>query len=543
MSKKFKNMLEPHVYKAIFKKHFRIPKYGGTTLVPYDVNPMQDNILENMDYMNIILKARKEGISTLVLALAVINCNEIPNYHAVFLADNEKNTKAIFSRVTDFLKHMEGLDLDVDDSSETIKFHRTNAKIEISTAGRKSAFRGSDIHFVHCSEIAFFQYPDVYEAVLEACDSSGGAIVFFESTANGRNLFFSLWNKAQGYPRESEFKPFFFGWNMHPEYKRPVGPKFKLTTEELAYQVMVKEIYDIDLSLEQMAWKRWKLNSMPNPDKFPQEYPLTPHEAFLSSGNPVFRAKKLEDMKQTAIDYRIGSIDLNRAGELAWVDESTNGFTRLFEKPKPGKEYIIGADCAEGLEGGDFDAAYVQDAETGVQTAEFHGSVDPDQFAYELNKLGRFYNTALLAVERNNHGYTVNSNLYADFEYPRLYQEEKDSDTMIAEATMNYGFRTTQKTRPLMVDIAKRFIRKGLVKINSVPCIDECLSFVTNKTGKAMHDVGMHDDRVFAAMITWYVWERYADIRDIQNLSNKPSYHSLIKQTEDDGPRKAGRGY
>ena len=543
MPKKFKNMLEPHVYKQVFKKHFRIPRYGGTKFVPFDINEMQEDIIDHMDFNNIILKARKEGMSTLVLALALINCNEIPNYHAVFLADNEPNTKAIFSRVKDFLIHMDGLELEVDDTTTTVRFLRTNAKMEISTAGRKSAFRGSDIHFVHCSEIAFFQYPDVYEAVLEAMDSSGGGIAFFESTANGRNLFFSLWNKAQGFPRESTFKPFFFGWNRHPAYSRPVSEVFTYSAEEKAYVEMAEQIYDIKLTKEQMAWRRYKLNSMPNPDKFPQEYPLTANEAFLSSGKPVFKAKKLDDMKQTAVDYRIGSIDLNKTGNLSWVDESTRGYLRLFEAPKPGREYIIGADCAEGIEGGDYDAAYVQDAESGVQTAEFHGCVDPDQFAYELNKLGRFYNTALLAVERNNHGYTTNSRLMNDYEYPRLYQEEKDMDTMMSTTTLNCGFRTNTKTRPLMVDLAKRFIRKGLVKINSIPCIDECLSFVTSNTGKAQHDVGMHDDRVFAAMIAWYVWDKYADLRDTLSLHNKPSYYSAIGKDEDDeGPRGVGRG-
>jgi hypothetical protein len=539
MPKKFKNMLEPRVYRAVFKKHFRIPKYGSTKFVPFIPNEMQDDIINNMDFDNIILKARKEGISTVVLAMALVNCNEIPNYHAVFLADNEPNTKAIFSRVSDMIRTMEGFDdLDVDDTTSTVKFARTNARMEISTAGRKSAFRGSDIHFVHCSEIAFFKYPDVYEAVLEARNSGG--IAFLESTANGRNLFFSLWQKAQGFPRESTFKPFFFGWDRHPEYRRETTDKFEYSAEEKLYVDMAKEIYGIILNKEQMAWRRWKLNAMPNPDKFPQEYPLTANEAFLSSGKPVFRAKKLDDMKQLAVDYRIGSIELNKAGELSWVDESVKGYLRMFEAPRPGQEYIIGADVAEGVEGGDFCAAYVMNAESGVQVAEFHGNLDPDQFAYELNKLARFYNCALLAVERNNHGYTVLSRLMNDYEYPRLYQEEKDMDSMISETTLNCGHRTNTKTRPLMVDLGKMFIRKGLVKINSVPCIDECLSFITTNTGKAMHDVGMHDDRVFAAMIAWFVWNKYADLRDTLNLHNKPSYYSAIGKSYDDEDRQVG---
>lgn len=549
---KFKNMLSKEVYRQVFKQVFRIPKYGKTRKVPFELNPMQELVLEEMDFSNIILKARKEGFSTLILAIAIINCNEMKNYHAVFLADNEKNTKAIFRRVEDIIKNAVNFDSDeIDIQGERIIWKRTNSYIEIATAGRKSAFRGSDIHFIHLSEVAFFQYPDVYEAVLEA--RAAGAIVFFESTANGRNMYCTLWNKAKTYPEGSNFKPFFFGWNLHPEYtvealieQNVVAPScmegFTRTSEEKEYCQWAKDVHDIILTDERLFWKRWKLKDMPNPEKFPQEYPLTAAEAFLSSGNPVFNQRKLGAMTAIAPKYRTGSIDLNRRGELSWVDESKNAYWTIFIYPQPGKEYVIGGDTAEGVDGGDFNAAYVLDPETWEQVAEFHGLLDPDQFAYELNKGGRYYNDALLAVERNMHGYTVNSRLFSDYEYPRLYQEEKDADTMMVEPTMNYGFRTNVKTRPLMVDVAKRYIRQGAIKINSIPCIDECLSFIINPVGKAIHDVGMHDDRVFAMMIALYVTDKYPEIRKDYGLAKRFKYHDHIKKYNTQNVKDAHRG-
>lgn len=537
---KFKNMLAPAVYREVFKTHFRVPRYGRTSKVPLALNAMQDEVIDNMDFLNIILKARKEGFSTLILSLAIVNCNEIPNYHGVFLADNDKNTKAIFRRANDILHNMPNFDISsIEITAERIIFKRTNSYIEIATAGRKSAFRGSDVHFAHLSEVAFFQYPEVYEAVLEAI--AQGGIVFFESTANGMNMYQKLWSKAKTYPHGSAFKPFFFGWQLHPDNTITPPAGFKLTQEEAEYKAWAKDVHDIDLTDGNIAWKRHKLKSMPNPEKFPQEYPLSAEEAFISSGHSEFNKNKLALMIQTIPPHRKGLIDLNRRGELSWVDGKDEPW-KVFELPQDGKEYLIGADTAEGVQDGDFDTAFVLDPETFVQVAEYHNRVDPDQFAYELNKGGRFYNHALLAVERNNHGYFVNSKLMTDYEYPRLYKEEKASDTMMTEVTMNCGFRTNPKTRPLMVDIAKRYIRKGLIKINSMECIHECLSFVRNPVGKPMHDVGAHDDRVFAMMIALYIADKYAGIRGLHGLSKRTRYHELVENVPPPTPSFDNRG-
>lgn len=532
-------MLPFETYPKVLEKHFMIPYFGTTKLVPYKMTDMNKELLFNMDYKNIILKARKEGISTEVLAIALINCNEIPNYHAVFLADNDPNTTAIFDRVRDFDRNMVGLKMDITITDEGIDFHRTNSQMKVATAGRKSAYRGSDNHFAHMSENAFFKYPEVYEAVLESMADNG--IVFIESTANGFNKYEQLWTKAvKGYPKDCEFKPFFFGWNLHPEYKRK-DEGFILSADEKDYQKHAKEAFNIDLSVEQMCWRRHKLNGMPDPEKFGQEYPLTPNEAFLATGNPVFNQSQIEYMMNHKRGYTQCNLEISRKGEVAMYQDKF-GPWEVYVPPQPGKDYILGADCAEGVADGDFNAIFVLDPDTREQVAQYHGVCDPDQFAYELNKAGRFYNTALVAVERNTYGFGVNSHLLNDYNYPRLYLEDRPTDELITEQSMKYGFRTNTKTRPLMVEIAKKYIRQGLVILNSSVLLNECRTFITNKTGKPTHDTGAHDDAVFAFMITCYILDNFEAVAPQHGMRQTVSYYQLIGKKEDS--RKGNRaGY
>jgi hypothetical protein len=91
---------------------------------------------------------------------------------------------------------------------------------------------------------------------------------------------------------------------------------------------------------------------MPDPDKFPQEYPLTANEAFLASGKPVFLASSLGKMKNTALDYRQGVIEKDRKNRIAFTDDKSGNW-QIYKMPDKCKEYVVGADCAEGKAGGD----------------------------------------------------------------------------------------------------------------------------------------------------------------------------------------------
>ncbi len=69
-----------------------------------------------------------------------------------------------------------------------------------------------------------------------------------------------------------------------------------------------------------------------------------------------------------------------------------------------------------------------------------HGHFPPREFAQKLAELGKEYNTALLAVERNNHGHGVLACLQT-LEYPRVFKQ-KGQD----------GWLTSAVSRPVMIE-------------------------------------------------------------------------------------------
>ncbi len=89
---------------------------------------------------------------------------------------------------------------------------------------------------------------------------------------------------------------------------------------------------------------------------------------------------------------------------------------RIYEAPAGGRQYVIGADPAEGNPTSDDSAASVRDYEAGQQMAVLAGKFEPQEFAGYLCQLAGYYSSwhrgpapvpAAVLVERNNHGHLV----------------------------------------------------------------------------------------------------------------------------------------
>ena len=80
---------------------------------------------------------------------------------------------------------------------------------------------------------------------------------------------------------------------------------------------------------------------------------------------------------------------------------------RIYEAPQRGRSYVIGADCAEGLKGGDDSTGVVIDKASGAVVAVLAGEYEPtEQHPAYLAILAQWYDAPVL-VERNNHGHAV----------------------------------------------------------------------------------------------------------------------------------------
>ena len=163
--------------------------------------------------------------------------------------------------------------------------------------------------------------------------------------------------------------------------------------------------------------------------------------------------------------------------------QDPKGLLKIWRRPERNRKYVIPADVAEGVKGGNFSAAHVLDLESFEQVAVWHGLEEPYQFGRILFNMGEFYNCALLAPERNNNGISVIDYLRTN-SYPRLYRMQK-FDYQVMDETERLGWMTNAHTRPLIIDALKESVRSNSIVLNDADTLAELRTFIRNqKTGK-----------------------------------------------------------
>jgi hypothetical protein len=138
--------------------------------------------------------------------------------------------------------------------------------------------------------------------------------------------------------------------------------------------------------------------------------------------------------------------------------------------------------------------------------AEFHGRVDADVYAEQLHYLGRWYGSALIAVETAG-GYgeaviiALRDGRAGRKPYPRLYRHVMSSRPDLTEAKP-FGFPTNSKTRPLIVNGLEQAIREKTLPGIPGGLLAEMQTFVRHDTGTSpAAQQGTRDDRVLACCI------------------------------------------
>lgn len=172
-------------------------------------------------------------------------------------------------------------------NAKELIFSGLDSGYKLGTAGNKAVGRSSTIQLLHSSEVAYQPHSAEHaKGILQAVSNEAGTEIFFESTANGvGNYFHEQWQMAEA--GLSDFIPVFIPWYWQDEYTKPIPNNLVLTEKE-------EELMDLyPLTLENLIWRRGKIaelsvGGMDGEKAMMQEYPLTPTEAFQTSGEDVF---------------------------------------------------------------------------------------------------------------------------------------------------------------------------------------------------------------------------------------------------------------
>jgi len=467
-------------------------------LVPFIPNPQQVQLLTEMDKFNVVLKSRQLGISVLSCAYSIWLAIHYPNTSCLLMAHSLDGANSIFEKLKQLYSSIpNGV------REKLIKNNRKELELEngsrimVVSCGSKESVRGSTLRFVHVSEAAFCnENIDRQILAIEQCLTSEGQMIV-ESTANGFNYFSTLYSKAV--QEENMYKPFFFGWvddklmfkDEYKEYTERYVNKFGSLPNVDELDSAERGLYYRGATIEQIVWRRLKiLNS--SEAEFAQEFPSTPYEAFITTGDNVFDNQKVQERLENHKSKTIPMPGSLPSVLKPWYDR---GFS-LWELPEKGVRYFIGVDSAEGLGGSsDYSVVEVVDRD-GFQMAEFRSNkIKPFEFLEIVKELGYWFNTAYLVVEKASAGQTVCDRLYNDARYPLMYKY-KSWDARGA-CKRKPGFETTKQSKQRIIDDFVELHSKDVLCINSKELLQEMKMFVY-KDGSAKASSGYHDDTVMA---------------------------------------------
>lgn len=520
-----------------FFERYLFIKTKAADIAPFILRPEQIRLQRVIDNLRaegkpvrvIILKARQIGFSTLCQANIFKATATSPNVTSQIVAHDTDSADHLFSMSRLFydmlppalrpmIRYSNRKELLFENPRE--KERKTNpglrSKVVVDTASTLTTGRALTIHNLHCSELPQWRDPEVLMlGLMQAVPRAPNTMVFWESTAHGFGDFFhTSWEEAQR--GESEFYPFFSPWHSFDEYQAPLDEKWNKYSKD-SYEIEIQKKFN--LSDEQLYWRRLTIENQcqKDADLFKQEYPMTPEEAFLTWGNPVFIPDILEKMMlRTKEPEFVGEVIKTKTGFL--YTPMNRGQLKMWQYPKKKVSYVIGADVAEGLmikgRETDFSAVEIFRRDTLEQVAEWHGRIAPDEFGRMCALLGLLYNKALLGIEANQHGWTAIGAIKDEYKLGK-YMQQPYSNLYITEQhdqrgriiTKKLGWLTTTKTRRLMIDALAAVIREEEVKINSKELIKECLSFVKDSAGKPQAAQGAFDDRVMASAIAMKINE------------------------------------
>lgn len=246
----------------------------------------------------LIVKGRQQGCSTYTAARfyhkAVFNKGQ-----AVYILSHESNTtQKLFNIVKRYHENVPPpIRAEVmEDNMKSFKF-KNGSSYTVGTARNKNTGRGGTIQLFHGSEVAFYENTDELQTgLLQSIADLPGTEIILESTANGLGNFFhqACMNALKG---EGPYELVFIPWYWQDEYY--IKPPSHFHPSEDEKQLMS----DYGLSEGQIYWRRQKILAFGAGGewKFQQEYPLTVHEAFVSSGESMIPPEKIFQARKRSI--------------------------------------------------------------------------------------------------------------------------------------------------------------------------------------------------------------------------------------------------
>lgn len=501
---------------------------------------LEEDRLADRPLRLIMLKARQWGGSTLVqMYMAWIQLVHRTNWHSLICAhvkDAAANIRGMYTRVLrDYPPELwEG-----DESPQFRSFERSlntreiagrGCRVTLASAEKQDAVRGGDYVMAHLSETAFWPESgqrsprDFIRAVCGAIARQPLSLVAMESTANGvGNYFHNEWLRcASG---AGDKRCVFVPWHEIEIYSAdiPAGTESAFYNSLDDYE---QALWCRGLTLEQIYWYHCKAAEYPDAQMMHAEYPTTPDEAFINTGNGVFAVAHIEAL-------RAGCRKPEFVGELSQqglpVADNT-GALKIWERPVADHTYIAAVDIGGRTPTADWSVIAVLDEGAGRPrvVAQWRGHIDHDLLADKAMALGRLYNDALLVVESNTleseqHVYdeslTVLSRMSQS--YSNIYTRTA-TDRLTMTVTDRVGFHTNRRTKPLLVQTLISAVRDGTYVERDNDLCNELATYQQLPNGAYAARPGNHDDLLMTRALGLHILAQTGPVPSVEPLLRQP---------------------
>lgn len=415
----------------------------------------QDDMLKIMleNTRSIFKLPRQSGKSAIVAAFLVweIIFND---YHSCsILANKEKSAKNILKKVKILYKTLPyWLQQGITGWSK-LSIELENGSYIEASATSASGTRSDSINTLVIDECAWIPkniWDEFYSSIYPTVSSSKKSKIIMISTPRGMNHFFKFWNDAEN--GKNIFSYYEIGYMDVPAYAEP-GFKER-TIAELGIQ------------------------------KWTQEYECE----FLGSSGTLISSYHLQN-----------TLVMNDPDDIRFDDHF-----RIYNMPvtdkkekKNNHQYVMICDFGEGV-GLDYSTIQVMDITNGVPWEEVavyeDNDIAPSEMPYVMDRIGQFYNQALIIGETNTIGIGILDDLNYDLEYENLFYGDND----------HFGIKMTKASKRSGNMRLKQNIEDGNLTVQDGGTISQFSTYVKHRDSYQAEEESDHDDLITPLVLFSY---------------------------------------
>lgn len=408
--------------------------------VAFNLYPYQKKVLWHFlnSRFNIILKFRQAGITELISMYCLWLAMYHPNKNIVIISIKDrvakkvlKKIKYMYKNLPDYIK-LEIVNGRAGEYGTATEMQFSNGSLISSIPTTEDAGRSEAVSLLVVDEAAIVRWANQIWAASFPTLSTGGAAIVNSTPYGVGNWYHQSWVDAIS--GGNEFNPIRLRWQMHPE--------------------------------RDMKWYNEMATAL-GTRRTAQEI----DGDFLTSGHSVFDLTSIKAIEDMISEQRV-------------IEQRMNGQLRLFEKPRPGTNYYIGADIATGR-AQDYSAFSIMDR-SGEEVGCFKGKISTDKLAKLLIEYGYKYNNAVIAPETNDVGLAVTMDIQKA-NYPNLYYSTKllrKKGKNRPETEDIPGWLTTSKNRSVIIDELEEDIRNDEVFIRDPFFVQEAYTFIYDASNR-----------------------------------------------------------